>query len=215
MKGALTHIQATCFHEAGHAVMTLYAGRELLGVAVSREQPGNGVCLRRRGQRARLHVPWAGPGSAQAAWLESLEAIQADIRIALAGPLAEARALGKPLRSLGAKSDLDTALRLTRRAEDLSSMMQSYGPVKPLSGQEMLNSLRRQTRAIVGRPLIWRMITILAQTLEREPVLNGTRVHELIGLVGPQDELRGLRMVQGCTGWGARRPRRQDRSRRR
>jgi hypothetical protein len=145
-----------------------------------------------------------GRGSAQAAWLESLEAIQADIRIALAGPLAEAKALGKPLRSLRAKSDLDSALRLARRAEDLSWMLQSYGPVKPLSGQDMLNSLRRQTRAIVGRPLIWRMITILAQTLEREPVLNGTRVHELIGLVGPQDELRGLRMVQGCTGRSAR-----------
>ena len=123
----------------------------------------------------------------------------------MAGPLAEARALGKPLRTLGAKSDHDSALRLARWAEDQSLMLQSYGPVKPLSGQEMLNSLRRQTRAIVGRPLIWRMITILARTLEHEPVLDGTLVHELIGQLCPQNELRCMRVVPGCTSGGAHR----------
>jgi hypothetical protein len=64
------------------------------------------------------------------------------MRILLAVPLAEARALGKPLRSLGSRSDLDHALQLGRRLEDLSLMLQFNGPVKRIIGHEILASLR-------------------------------------------------------------------------
>jgi hypothetical protein len=192
MKGRLTHIQATAFHEAGHAVMALYVGRQVAWVSVCGKYPGNGLCAHRPGGKPGSYAPWGGRGSAQAAWLESLERIKADMRILLAGPLAEAKALGKPLRALGAKSDLDNALRLGRRLEDLSCMLQLYGPVKRVAGHEILTSLRKETRATLGRPAIWRIVLTLARALQQDHVLDATRIHELIGETASHAELGGF-----------------------
>ncbi len=172
--------------------MALYVGRQVARVSVCDTYPGNGRCTHRVGSKPGSYAPWGGRGSAHAAWLESLERIKADMRILLAGPLAEARALGKPLRSLGSRSDLERALLLGRRLEDLSFMMQFYGPVKRVIGHEILASLRKETRATLGRPGIWRTVTTLARALERERVLDATRIHELIGEAASHAELGGF-----------------------
>ncbi len=98
--GKKLHINVAAYHEAGHALAALREGRQVSLVFAFHKYPGNGMCLYAP-KPINPHDLAFNPGTAKAAWNHTLEATCAEIRIALAGPLAEAKVLGKPLRSLG------------------------------------------------------------------------------------------------------------------
>jgi hypothetical protein len=45
MNATTTHISIAAFHEAGHALAALREGRQVFGLRVSTENPGDGVCI--------------------------------------------------------------------------------------------------------------------------------------------------------------------------
>jgi hypothetical protein len=137
MNATTTHISIAAFHEAGHALAALNEGRQVIGLRVSTENPGNGICVHARKQRNQYDLA-QNPGSANAAWLHTLKTTYSDIRICLAGPLAEAKALGKPLRSLGSRSDLDKCIRLANRLECLNTFVSEFVEIDELKGVELL-----------------------------------------------------------------------------
>lgn len=112
--GDKAHIDVTAYHEAGHAVAALRAGRQIHKVIVSKTQPGNGLTYHNPPLRNPFQLS-TGDGNAMAALQYTYRTTCDEMRILLAGPLAEAKASGTHLRSLGSQSDLDKCFRMAFR----------------------------------------------------------------------------------------------------
>lgn len=97
---------ATAYHEAGHALAALREGRRVEEVRLSSSCPDSGLTVLDRGSDQRLFRSRDPDGDLIPRWHEMLQDRLADIRVSLAGPLAEAKLLNKPLRTLGAALDL-------------------------------------------------------------------------------------------------------------
>lgn len=160
-----TNFDIAAYHEAGHALAALREGRRVAGVLISRTLPGNGFCWCARKPRNPYPID-LNAGSAKAAWLHTVETTCADIRIALAGPIAEAKALGTPLRSLGSRSDLENCLRLAGRLSTLQSFVSEFAEVPPVDPDLILEVERRSVRRWMGRPGTWKTIRLVARVLK-------------------------------------------------
>ena len=180
MNATTTHISIAAIHEAGHAMAALNEGRQVFGLRVSTENPGDGVCIHARKQRNQYDLA-QNPGSAKAAWLHTLKTTCSDIRIGLAGPLAEAKALGKPLRSLGTRSDLDKCIRLANRLECLNTFVSEFVEIDELKGVELLDGERKRVRRWLSQPRIWNAISLAADRLSMTGQLNRQELDNLLG----------------------------------
>jgi len=103
-----------------------------------------------------------------------------DIRITLAGPLAEAKALNQPLRSLGARSDLSICHSVihsmtvrNRKLQELAGALSDARVELPtVNMTDLVNEQRRRVRRWLGRPTIWQAIISIADRLVEEGSLR-------------------------------------------
>lgn len=107
--GRRAYISVTAYHEAGHAIAGLWQGIWVEKIDVYHHTPGNGQTTFDYSGLVNPFDPNSSPGIALVAWQTEYDMTLRLMRVLLAGPLAEAKFLGKPLRSLGAKSDLTLA----------------------------------------------------------------------------------------------------------
>lgn len=185
------HIELAAYHEAAHAVVALYYGRAVKKIWVSLRGTGEGRTYYFPKRPKPAFTPT--PGNIRAAWQQTFTECTAWIRILLAGPLAEAKLLKTPLRSLCAKSDLSRAqyefwflldthhylwTRYCRLPEDV-----------PIN---LLSKLRRQTRSLIARPAIWRMITQLASALTQRGILLEADIAAVIQAASGNERQSGL-----------------------
>ncbi len=157
---ASVHIDLTAYHEAAHAIVGLCHGRDVKELVVLRDEPGNGWARYYPRMSDSITVEMAGNLAAE--WLATLEDYKAEIRIYLAGPLAEAKLLNTPLRSLGARSDLERAEQRYLYLKDMYEDILDFAELPHTVPKNLLAQLRRETRALIGRPEIWQMIENLA-----------------------------------------------------
>jgi hypothetical protein len=181
VRGRRVKISATSYHEAGHALAALREGRNVKGIYVSQALPGAGVCFHRLGSR-NPYDPSNGTGSAVAAWTHTFATSLADIRIGLAGPLAEAKALGQPLRTLGSKSDLDRCIYLAQRLNVLHHFLTGFIKIAPIDPRRLLDTEKRKVRRWLGHPSTWSAIETIAKALELDNRLSGPELNDVIGL---------------------------------
>ncbi len=172
------HLSVASWHEAGHLVMALHEGLRVVRARVSGELPGNGAVSHWPLGPTRID-PTLGPGNARLAWEETLSRTRTRMRVSLAGPVAEARALGTPLRSLCAEHDFKSAFRLANR---LLVLWEAFGvwqaaprPV-PL---DLLNEQRRWVARWLARPRSWSLVACYARALERHRHLNADQIWSL------------------------------------
>jgi len=184
---ASVDIDIAACHEAGHALAALREGRGVSRVFVSRTHPGNGVCWHGRRPKNPYSID-RSPGAAKAAWHHSLETTRSDLRIALAGPMAEAKALNKPLRSLGCRSDLESCLRLAWRLSDLHSYVSQFARIPPINPNLILDRERKAVRRWLGQPGTWKTIQMLARALSRSASLPSQDLEHHIGLALAGDQ---------------------------
>jgi hypothetical protein len=171
MRGAQAHINAAAYHEAGHALAAMKEGVGLKFAYISRRLPGAGcVRLRKRHSVRNPFIPSAGAGAARSAWEISLQSRMSLIRLYLAGPLAEARYLGQPLRSLGAENDLLKCQHIANTLAGLHQQLDAhYADLPPFRPYERLSEERQRVRRWLGRTQTWQTITAIAEALvERE-----------------------------------------------
>ena len=178
IRGAGTHIQATAYHEAGHALAAMREGRPLVFVQIFPNSPGAGLTRHLIRRRRNPFNPALGPGDAQAAWQDTLSRYLTDIRILLAGPLAEARAFNKPLRTLGAESDLHRCQSIAKRLELLREHLIECGIDCGSHIHEQLNHQRDWVRRWVARPVNWEAITRIADLLVNYRQISAREVLE-------------------------------------
>ena len=120
------HFSVTCCHEAGHLVSALHEGFTVEKAIVFRSMPGTGVVRHSVADRPTRFDPALGSGNARLAWWESVTRTRQRMRVLLAGPLAEAKATGTPMRSLGATRDLNECRRLADRLLTLWSFHAAF-----------------------------------------------------------------------------------------
>lgn len=186
IRGTRTHIDVAAVHEAGHALAAVREGRWIQQVQIRRDQPGAGVVYHSRQRSRNPYDPSVGTGSARAAWLHTLDRYSADLRIKLAGPLAEAKALNQPMRSLGAYSDLNGCHGLASSLEAHWVTLRSFADIEPVGTAAWMNSQRQQVRRWLGRPKVWYLVLRVADLLARQGALSGPDVYrELARIQAP------------------------------
>lgn len=182
MRGSQVHVDVTAYHEAGHVVAALSEGLWVERAQVSFHEPGAGFMI-----HAELPPngfdPGDGPGAAKAAWEATLTRSLSIIRVALAGPLAEAKAAGKPLRAIGALRDLETCEDVANRLAALHDHLTHYARLDPIDPSSLLNSERKQVRSWIGRAVVWAKVEHLAGYLVRYGSLNGAEIGDILGSV--------------------------------
>jgi hypothetical protein len=179
MKGSRTHIQATAYHEAGHAVAALKVNRYVVKIIVDHQNPGNG----RMGYRIPAKNPFNigdGAGNARAAWNYTYQMAIDSIFVSLAGPMAESRLLRKPLRLMGNRSDLNKSILDRARLMRLAEFASGYTDV-PKIDAALLDNMRDKTRRWVNRPVTWKMIEAVATRLIEKGEIFGEELFHLIG----------------------------------
>lgn len=191
MSGHQTRIRLTAYHEAGHALAALREGRQVKRVAAYRGKPGNGVCVFKIRQRNPYDED-SSPGSAIASWAHTLDTTRSDIRIFLAGPLAHAKILGKPLRSLGAKSDLIKCLNLASRLAHLHSYVSQFAEIAPIDTENILNTERLFVRRWLAQPKVWNAVELIAAKLSLTGQMGDQYLDELIGISNTPEMQRVL-----------------------
>ena len=175
IRGANAHLAAAAFHEAGHALAALREGYQVEFVRISRLWPGAGlvrIAERRTGRNP--FFPSAGNGAASSAWQISLNERLSMIRVYLAGPLAEARYLAQPLRTLGAVNDLMKCDRIASTLANLhEELCRRYVDLPRFGPYETIAMERRRVRQWLGRPGTWRSIMAIADVLMQRERLSG------------------------------------------
>jgi len=171
-------LELTSWHEAAHAVVALYHRRPVHEVRISTRHPGYGCT--RFGPRMRWPAFDHTPGNIRAVWIETLAKYQAEIRILLAGPLAEAKLLSTPLRSLGARSDLLRAEHCFQFLLDAHHYLSRYCPLSATVPTDLLARERQYTRHLIARPRYWQAIEAIAAALLRRKRIQGADMTALI-----------------------------------
>jgi hypothetical protein len=140
---------------------------------------GNGVCLFSKAAPNPIDLG-RHPDNAQVAWKLTYERVTSELRISLAGPLAEAKAVNKPLRTIGARSDLQHCLQLQSRLLVLADYIESISKFSPTVPENLLTLERRRVRRWVGNPHIWKLILSVADRLSRDEMVDWQKLDQII-----------------------------------
>ena len=190
MKGSNSHITVTAYHEAGHALAALKQGRFVKTVEVSLINPGNGrtiIWLARKNPYDLVRHP-------DLAWRHTYNNTLEEIFVLLAGPIAEARCLGKPIRSLGSASDYIKCISRCARLETLADYVSPYLTIDPVDTELLLNQARDKVKRWVARPRNWHSIEVLALHLSKFPKMDDEGLNYALGVAlgnGMQMQLGG------------------------
>ena len=169
MKGRHTHLEVTAYHEAGHVLAALKVGQYVEDVSIDRRNPGNGLTWRRSPRRN----PYTLSINPELAWRHTFRATVDEMFISLAGPIAEAKLLGKPIRDLGSYSDYTTCLVSGLRLLHLAEFARDYTNIPPIDLEQLLSSTRDNTKRWIGRAKIWPLVESIAKGLLLSGHING------------------------------------------
>lgn len=160
--GLQTHLEVTAYHEAGHAFVALLLGIRMVEVCIDRQRPGTGHTAYRASHMilGRSREPYT---VVQSRWARSLTREQRRAVFSLAGPLAEAKFLGNPIRTLGSISDLEMVHQLVC-CPDTQGNYPPHGAVRPDANLFFKAELRR-TRRILSQPSVWIAVSLIAADL--------------------------------------------------
>lgn len=177
--GYRLHCSLAAYHEAGHAVVALHYGRIVLDARISKQRPGDGLV---RFLPSAIPTKPSLPSRQEALvyWDCMLKAAEREAKIALAGPMAEAKLLRTPLRSLGARADLEDVLYVQAYLERLRVSLCGIVPISAAQIARFDKRMQLQTRQLLARPWCWRAITLLAHELTAWQYLTGHDVAETV-----------------------------------
>lgn len=194
-RGKQTRMWPTAYHEAGHALAALREGREVTEVRLYPDCPDSGLTTWSGSSDHRLFRSSEPDGDLIPEWHELLQERLGDIRISLAGPLAEAKLMNKPLRALGAESDLVMCQTITHsmrvRYRHLKELVAIVAPdnsgIPETNMLELVEEQRRKVRRWVARPVVWTALGDIAGQLIKQSNLGCEDLLRLTTVGGTKD----------------------------
>lgn len=169
----------TAYHEAAHAVIAFRFGIPVRVVALCNAGPRYGYV---ETARPSLISGMRGKAASSVVWQEVVRDTEEHAAVFLAGPIAEARLYGTPLRSHCCESDLRQCYFLCEalREYGLRSAAGSGLSVPSINAAAMANDLRARTARILGHPRTWRAVAVLAGELETWSRLTGDEAADTV-----------------------------------
>jgi len=104
-----------------------------------------------------------------------------DAFLTIAGPCAEAKFLGTPIRSLGCQSDYEHCIAIFERLKSLAQYAAQYGDIQCPEPIQLMNSTRSRARRWVASPNNWRAINCIARTLYEHGEIDAEALQQAIG----------------------------------
>jgi hypothetical protein len=104
----------------------------------------------------------------------------------LAGPIAEAKLLKKPLRSMGSISDYERCMYRLQRLNWLHSFVAEFADVPPVEVEATFEAERRKVCRWLQRPDVWSKLQLTALALLRRGTLNALDLNSVIGFTSPK-----------------------------
>jgi ATP-dependent Zn protease len=155
------HLEATAYHEAGHAVATIELGRAVrrLTILPDAEQSSRGHCQGTT-EGEWFHPAYNSDGRTRAR-------VEQRLMITLAGAIAERHFTGHR-NNVGASADDAKAVGLARSFCGSTREADAY-----------LGWLAVRTELLITHPLHWPTVKALATALLTEKMLSGKRVREI------------------------------------
>jgi len=155
-----SELECTAYHEAGHAIVSLFLRRTVKAVSIVPEHDTLGYC---ESGKASYKVyacnDFDPPAMTQAT---------VQLMISFGGPIAEAKRLRKRDWHPGSDGDVANAISLLRRV--------CYG------GRDwklLLDWLLHRTKAILRMPWNWRAVELVAEDLLAKNQITGRRARQL------------------------------------
>lgn len=185
----------TAYHEAAHAVVALKFGIRVTEVALCRSSPLSGYVITRR-RRAVSKLENRISRSSELTWTLVTRDLENRAIVFLAGPVAEAKLLGKPLRSHGGQSDFSECLQLCRVLDRYRRhLADKYGLTLPKEQPaDMANRLARRAARILAHPNTWQAVTALAEELGGWSTLTGHEAADTVQWTRRIENQFGLRL---------------------
>ena len=165
LRGRQVLLTATAWHEAGHALAAMRESRPIHYVRIHFDKPGTGQTMYRHGWPERRFCPKHSPGNARAVWEEEVAHHLSVLRVLLAGPLAEARKLGKPMRALGGWYDFEDTWWLAQSLMEVQVSLREHGVYFVPNVPAIFNAESRRVRHWLARPVTWSAINRIAEEL--------------------------------------------------
>lgn len=176
LPGSDVLLNVTAWHEAGHALAAMREGRPLRHVVIEHDRPGFGQTRYDPDTWQQRYCPKKSHGNARAAWEEALANHLSRLRITLAGPLAEARKLGQPMRALGAWYDFEDTYWLAQSLMTVQLDLRKHGVYFVPNVPSLFNLECRRVRHWLARPVTWSAINRIAQALIEQGELSARDV---------------------------------------
>jgi hypothetical protein len=164
-RGRQVLLTATAWHEAGHALAAMREGCPIKRVLIHHDQPGSGLTQYQLDRPRQRFCPKTSHGNARAAWEEAVADHLSVLRVLIAGPLAEARKLGKPMRALGAWYDFEDTWWLAQSLMEVQVSLRKHGVYFVPNVPAIFNVESRRVRHWLARPVTWSAICRIAGEL--------------------------------------------------
>lgn len=173
-------IELTAYHEAAHAVIALHYGWDVHDVNIHINNPGSGhidfsvpkspYSIKRNGRTSEILLYWQ----------HYLTQRKNYCRMLLAGPMAEAKVMATPLRSIGATADLKKVRDLLRDLDGLRGNLLCHVDIPTDYRVKFFPTLQQETRLLLNNPKIWESIKVLADDLCDWGTLSGRDIAETV-----------------------------------
>jgi hypothetical protein len=164
----------TAWHEAAHAVVAFRFGIRVDEVAICQTGPLAGYVHMLGTPLVSRRETWDSRAS-RLTWAMVRRDTERHAMLRLAGPVAEAKLFGTPMRSHGCESDHTSAMRLCTLLDQFRKQLAATRAlvVPGESPGDLAARLRRRTRHALAYPRTWRAVKALAEDLDVWSRLTG------------------------------------------
>lgn len=174
-----TLLEIAAHHEAGHAVIMWRHGHAFESICVYPDRPGLGR-VQCRSLLDELPQPqlWRQD---EPTWQQASACILREVEWTLAGPLAEARCIAKPIGSvLASFDDVYEAIGLLGRLKQAELGRRKLTPKEIKEVYRDLNEAQERVEQLFTDPWLWRAVEALAHAVLAQGCLPGAEASEII-----------------------------------